>query len=308
MRFDGSVIRFAGDVEVLGQLQRVRAEQLAVALNRHLDFVDTAANRGELQIRQVQAEGNVLVENREIVEGQQRSSSYLQVPQLLIDQQTGQAQARGPGRLVMVRQGFAQTPGLPGPAPAARDASPAADQRLTFVQVEFQRQMQGDLQRRVVQFRDRVQVLYGPVLSWNETLQVDARLRADDVLLTCDQLSLAEGPALPDGKRSVSLQTEGNTYVEGQSFTARGERVSYEQSKDLLVLEGTARADAVLSHQMGLGGRRTEHAVRKILFWPQTQRVEVDDARYLDLSNFGGGGAPEAASSRRPDLLQTRPQ
>ena len=165
---------------------------------------------------------------------------------------------------------------------------PKEDQRLTFVQVDFQRQLQGDLQRHVVQFQGRVQVLYGPVLSWNETLQTDGVLGPDEVLLTCDQLTLAEGLPLPNSKRSVNLLAQGNTYVEGQDFTARGDRISYEQVKDLLVLEGTARDDAVLSHQARVGAPRTEHAARKILYWPQTQRVEVDDARYLDLSNLGG--------------------
>ena len=40
MNFDGTTIRFAGDVEVLGQLQRMRAQQLAVSLDPARRFRD----------------------------------------------------------------------------------------------------------------------------------------------------------------------------------------------------------------------------------------------------------------------------
>ncbi len=130
-------------------------------------------------------------------------------------------------------------------------------------------------------------MIYGPVLSWNETLSTDAPLRNNDVLLSCDQLTVAQGTLPTAGQPMLDLLAQGNTYVEGQTFTARGDRVSYAQSKELLVLEGTGRTDAVLSHQTRIGAPRSETAARKILYWTRTGRVEIDDARYLDLSNLG---------------------
>ncbi len=211
-----------------------------------------------------------------------------------IDQQTGEAKASGPGRVILVRQGFSRGLTLPSsPAasnPAGKMPPGEPDGRLTYVQIDFQRQLQGDLRQHVVAFQDRVQVLYGPVSSWNETLQAHSVLGPDQVLLTCDQLTLAEGIVAAE-REAIDRDVSSRKYLYRRTGVHRaGERVSYEQAKDLLVLEGTARVDAVLSHQSRVGAPRSEHAARKILYWPRTQRVEVDDARYLDLSNLGASG------------------
>ena len=108
-----------------------------------------------------------------------------------------------------------------------------------------------------------------------------------DVLMSGDRLAFAEGPTNELGQRSVNVSAYDNIYVEGKTFTARGQRLSYEQAKKLLVLEGTARSDAVLSHQARVGLPRTETVARKIKFWTDTQRVEIQGGSSADISNLG---------------------
>jgi hypothetical protein len=61
--------------------------------------------------------------------------------------------------------------------------------------------------------------------------------------------------------------------------------------KDLLVFEGDGRTDAQLFRQDRVGGPTSSASAGKILYWRQHNRVEVQDARYLDFDQIGGGGS-----------------
>jgi lipopolysaccharide export system protein LptA len=288
MDFDGQIARFEGRIEVRGPDQRLRAEKLFARLNQRIAFGKAAGNV-KFEIEQLRADGNVIIETQERPQSELTSFSYMQVPFAELHRTTGELRAGGPGRLITRRVGFEGNPAIavPPTANAGPDRTSDAQDRLTYLQVDYQRQISGNLHRRIIEFENRVQVIYGPVTSWNESIRPDAPLGKNDVLLSCDRLTLAEGVMSTATQRSIDLIAQGNAYVEGQAFTARGERLSYDQSKDQLVLEGTGHTDAVLSHQARVGAPRSETVARKILYWPKSQRVDFDDARYLDLSNLG---------------------
>jgi len=77
--------------------------------------------------------------------------------------------------------------------------------------------------------------------------------------------------------------------VEGESFTARSARLTWSEAKDLLVFEGDGRADARLFRQVRPGAAPSSASAGKILYWRSQERVEVEDARYLDLDQLRGG-------------------
>ncbi len=287
MEFDGQQAKFLGDVLVESTNQRMRAPEMTVRLSRRMQL-NNGSSAEPPKIASVDALGGVVMEARQLADGRMTSYSHLQVPTVHVDQDTGALETSGPGRVTIWKHGFQSNPGFGGPT-GPPSVSAVDQQRLTYVRVDFQQRIVGNLRRGIVRFQKRVQVVYGPVDGWSEQVDPQRELGENDILLSCDDLSLAQGPLLADGRRTFSAVALGNTYVEGRTFTARGDRVSYDQAKDQLVLEGTARRDAVLSHQARVGGRRSETAARKILFWPTTGRVEVDDARYLDLSNLTRG-------------------
>jgi lipopolysaccharide export system protein LptA len=289
MAFNGVQAHFAGGVDVRSAEHRMKGETLDVQLTHPVSFSNSSSGQ-PTEIRQVDVKGNVWIELAQYDQQQLISVARLQVPYARIDRQSGELHASGPGRLTTVRAGFR---GDWNPAAGSQPTQPdaeAADAK-TFLQVDYQREITGNIYRNIVDFWDRVQVVYGPVLSWNEIITTQGPLRKNDVLLSCDRLTVAQttigAPSAPSDKRLLDLLAQGNTYVEGQTFTARGERVSYAQSKGLLVLEGTGRTDAVLSHQTRVGASRSETAARKILYWIRTGRAEIADGRLLDLSNLG---------------------
>ncbi|MCA9150990.1 MAG: hypothetical protein KDA92_16875, partial [Planctomycetales bacterium] len=210
------------------------------------------------------------------------------VPDVRIKRGTGELQASGPGRVVAVRRGFN------GELSFVRSdqGQPTApsDSQLTYLQVDYQRQIRGNLDRQVVEFSNRVEVIYGPVQSWNETIRQDAPLRKTDALLSCDRLTLAEGMRTTENKRTIDLLAQGNTVVEAKLFTAYGDRLSYEQSKDQLVLEGTGNSDATLVYHSRVGAPQSKQVARKFMYWPKSHSLAIDNGLITDLNDLQGFG------------------
>jgi hypothetical protein len=111
------------------------------------------------------------------------------------------------------------------------------------------------------------------------------------VSINSDALGIAQAPPLPGQPRSsIELAAAGNVLVEGESFTARSARLTWSEGKDLLVFEGDGRSDAQLFRQVRVGAPTSSASAGKILYWRGLNRVDVDDARFLDLDQLGSGG------------------
>lgn len=313
MDFDGRFVRFGGQVQVESPDQQLRADLLEIRLNREVRFNGATTSKTPLEIEQILANGDVIIRSEQNENGRLVSRTRLQVPYAKLQRITGDIQAGGPGQLVTVRDGFRGNLSLAGgpesgrsPRPSGRSAEPFTEdgrepllprirdsrrppepEEKTYLQVDYNGTIEGNLNERIVHFQEHVRVIYGPVRSWNESLQPRGILRDNDVLLSCQRLTVAQGVQAIAGRPTFDLQAQGNTVVEGKTFTARGERVSFEQAKDLLVLEGSERADAVLSHQARVGAPRLEQVARKIFYRPSTGDATVQDARYSDLGNLG---------------------
>ena len=152
------------------------------------------------------------------------------------------------------------------------------------------------MNRRQMEFHQRVEAIWGPVAGWGDVLDPHAPggLAPRAVAITSDVLGVAQAPPPPGQRRaSLELMAGGNVLVEGESFTARSARLSWSEAKDLLVFEGDGRSDAQLFRQVKVGAPMSSASAGKILYWRALNRVDVDDARFLDLDQLGGGaGGP----------------
>jgi hypothetical protein len=294
MTFDGQQAVFEGTVEAARQEQMLVTEFLEVLLDRRINF---AAPRQAAQpkVEVVHCRDGVDVTNRASNEQGLSSIERLQAIDLSINHITGEVLAEGPGWLTRVQRGPPmRAPELPG---ARRDpnlnAAPGKE-GLNYLKVRFQQSLSGNLHRRQMRFADQVHAVYGPVPAWEAKIDPNSPegLGADGILLTCDQLDVLEMPDAGADGRHVELEAAGNTFVEGQTFTARANRMTYHQLKDMLVLEGSGRASAELSHQKRVGGPVSNLAAGKILYWRSSNRVEVDDAKFLDLGQMRQQAAP----------------
>jgi hypothetical protein len=315
--FDGLTARFVDQVVAKTDATTVRSGSLDVVFDRPFEF--GAAPRGGRQpdVVRVACGSKVWIENRSVQEDGGRSVEQLFVRDLVVDRLTGDVTGTGPGRLTSTRLG--QPPALnlpagaprPGGVPARPVAAPRQADELTYLGVDFQRGMRGNLNRRVMEFHQRVEAIHGPVADWAATLDPHAAggLPAGVVRIASDILSVGQAAAAPGADRSTfELGAGGNVLVEGESFTARSARLTWSQAKDLLVFEGDGRADAQLFRQLKPGAQPDSMASEKILFWIRQNRADVEGVRYLDIDRLPGNGpAPGLPGPGRPGRGKPEP-
>ncbi len=94
-------------------------------------------------------------------------------------------------------------------------------------------------------------------------------------------------------QRAIELLASGDVVAEGASngslFTARASRLTHDEAKDLLILEGDGRTDAQLFRQASAGSVPSTTLARKIFFWRSSGRVDIDGARSLQFNQMPGG-------------------
>jgi hypothetical protein len=321
MEFDGQAARWAGRVEARTGSQRLSAETLEARLRTRVDFSQPPKSRSSVQLASVAAAGGVFLESRSADATGPVSVEWLQVSDLSVDQVSGAMRGNGPGWFRTVRRGGvdgvlsggkgvagrtspptshaggAPASGNPPPPSATLRAttSGAAPPPLTVLAVQFQRQLTGNLQERVLTLSDRVRATYGTAGDWQAAASPDAALRVarPDVVLTCDRLTAAQVDQSREGQRApIELEARGSALVEGDTFSAAADRITYTEAKDLLVLEGTGRAPAELARQTRPGAPLTRTAAGRILYWRSVPRIEVDDWKFLNTAAplRGAGG------------------
>ncbi|MBU6221487.1 MAG: hypothetical protein KGR24_01920 [Planctomycetes bacterium] len=299
MDFDGLTARFVDRVVTTSGATAVHAGSLDVVFTQPLDFSAEGMQRGapRSDVARIACGSGVRIESQSTAADGSRSLEKLFVRDLVFDRATGDVAGTGPGRLQSTR--FGQGPALAMPAAAvpgqaAPAPPPPRPDELTYLGVDFQKGLRGNMQRRQMEFHQRVEAIWGPVAGWGDTLDPHSPsgLPPRAVAITSDVLGVAQTPPAPGQRRtSIELMAGGNVLVEGDSFTARSARLSWSEAKDLLVFEGDGRSDAQLFRQLKVGAPMSSASAGKILYWRALNRVDVDDARFLDLDQLGGGGA-----------------
>jgi hypothetical protein len=317
--FDGLTARFVDQVVAKSSATTVQAGSLDVVFDRPFEF--GAAPRGGRQpdVVRVACGSKVRIENRSKQEDGGTSVEQLFVRDLVVDRVTGDVTGTGPGRLTSTRHGQPPAMNLPAAAPGAGGvparpvATPRRPDELTYLGVDFQRGMRGNLNRRVMEFHQRVEAIHGPVADWADTLDPHAAgpLAAGVVRIASDVLSVGQAAAAAAAgqpRSTIELAATGNVLVEGEAFTARSARLTWSEAKELLVFEGDGRADAQLFRQLKAGAQPDSMASEKILYWIRQNRVDVEGVRYLDLDRLPGGpGQGGLPGGGGPTPLAPRP-
>ena len=304
MDFDGLTARFVDRVVTTSGDTALRAGSLDVIFTKQIDFSASTSDRTarNTDIARIACGNGVRIESESVAADGGKSVEKLFLRDLLVDRGSGEVTGSGPGRLASTRFGAAPgialpgAGGLPGSAGAAQPTPAPRPDELSYLGVDFQRGIRGNINRRQMEFHQRVEAIWGPVGGWNDTLDAHAAggLPPRAVAITSDVLSVGQAAPLPGLRRgTLELGAAGNVMVEGEAFTARSSRLSYSEAKDLLVFEGDGRSDAQLFRQERIGAPTSSASAGKILYWRGLNQVEVNDARFIDLEQLGGtGGAP----------------
>jgi hypothetical protein len=312
MEFDGRTVTFEQSVAASSDDQVLRTETLKVSLDQMVDFDQTSqldspsqldgGNRRQPKVQEVRCRGGVTMQSRTFDEKGLLSTEFLTAVNLDMNNLSGNIYAAGPGNVTSVRRGtpnmnaMGAMPGRPQLAPVAgpvgnqyngsvANKNGGDDEGISYLSVNFQHSITGNTFQRKINFHDQVRAVYGPVDTWASKLDNDDpdAVGPDGAILSCHRLSVISMQSPVDKRQSIELEAIGNTLIEGVLFTARGARMSFNQAKDLMILEGDGRNPATLYHQKIIGGPEENLHAGRIMYWPRTRKTTVEGAQSVEL-------------------------
>jgi lipopolysaccharide export system protein LptA len=260
--FDGLTARFEGDVSLrtdapaaAGQCITAQTPALVARLSRRLDFQATGG-QPQPELAHVMLDGgqhSVYVESRSFDEfSEQISRDQIQARNLAFDRLNGTLHADGPGWVSTVRKGTAGAPGgvtMPGqqqsqpPAPP-NPAAAAGANSFTSVHVAFEREIEGWLAQRKVEFRQQVVTTYAPCADFNDVKVADPIMPLAEQMFLMESDTLQATEFVQPANRWFELVASGHTQVRGNKFQVEAPLVSYASDKEVIAVQADGRAKA----------------------------------------------------------------
>lgn len=313
--FDGRVAHVLGDVEARLSGGRLHCQEMDLVFGEHIDLAALDGSQVTPELSEIVCKGGVELHQLAYDEatGQLSSVHQIKAVNLTLEQVSGDFRADGPGEAVVVGSSLGGAGVLGGdvrqPAAAPPNAG-ASGGLLDYIGLKFQYGVSGNLHRRESTFIGKVETIYGQVTSWDAHVDTDdfEQLGAGGYRMECDRLELVQ-MQLPSRKPWVEMVARGQTRVEGQSytglaFTGLAAQIRYDQSKDVLTLEGDGRSDARLYLQQSVGGQANHIAARKLQYSRSTGRYEIKDFGSLDLNQISRPPQAQTAPPRQRRSLQ----
>ncbi len=278
MAFDGQAANFVGQaVAVLGD-RRMMCQRMDVELDQQLSFTMDRKAAVDPQLLAVHCYDDVEFQNSSRAENSSKlvEIQRAKVWELHVNRETGELRAQGPGWMQMwrrtqsTRNMLSPTQGAQANRPMQADLS-----EWEFTKVKFDGTMTGNLHRRYTSFRDRVEIVHGPVQHPQQTIERDA-LPKKSGFMRCQELQVMQAAAEGDLRGQIQLVGQGDADIEGQGFFAQADQISFDQSKGTYMLRGFGKNLARLWHQDGTGQDARETAVQRMEFNPDSKTLRVD--------------------------------
>ena len=302
LNFDGRQVVFDRQITVVGADDRLWCDQLVGTLAAPIQFgqrVDPQTAR----LAEVECRGSVVIDHlTRDAAGNVTSHDRGQLNRLSINQLTNRISGDGPGVLRSTSSRDANQFNAISPAAGSAKQPASNPAQLHFLRVDFQRGLDGNILTKEIAFHDRVHTIYGSVDAWEQELDVNhpETLPPDTVTLSSDDLNVNEDPIAARNKVEtpgqggsklgpIQMRATGSVQIDGQSpgqgvFAANAASASYEQLKELFVLEGTDRQPATLRHQSQAGGqlKLVTDTARRIQFNRITGQVQQDGVHLFE--------------------------
>jgi len=285
MQFDGMIVDFEKDVNVaytLGSIQH--CDQLQVVLSEKFNFFGGQQNTG-IDPKRVIIKGIVDLDHDSYSkENPQKMTSreHIKINSIEINPKTGDFLAYGPGYVSVTfisgdlgsKFSAGLAPGTSATSASGTSANPNPE-AMSYLHIEFQESVSGNVNTKRLNFNDRVRCILFPVQSFAEKVNIsDTRLiTSKGVVLTCDnKLAIVDTSMGGAASNTYTLSAEGNasleTTVQGTIYEGHGERMVFDQAKNIVSMEGGRYTPAVLSKKASLS------SMSEKLF--EQQRVELN--------------------------------
>ncbi|QDT40122.1 OstA-like protein [Gimesia alba] len=286
MVFDGLTANFFGKVRTNMGDNRLRCQEMEVILSDRVSFSKKQPKGQKPNVHFITCRDGVEVESNEYMEnrlvGIRRASFW----QMNVDQKTGNAEARGPGWLILWRRENPNQPDSETKVSQANLPQKTATDSWTYTRIDFNGKMAGNVEQRSTTFDDRVQITHGGVKRPLDTIDPD-KLPPNAGWMRSNSLKLIQHEISGQKKKYISMLAKGNAELEGnaliknkrtptnQSFSASADTISFDESKDLYMMRSFGNRKATIRRFSRVGGVPNQSVAQQIEFSPTHDRVTL---------------------------------
>ena len=276
MLFDGQTATFLDNVEADLKNSRLKCEEMEVVLTEKISFREAAGPAAAAEVQRVICKDGVKVDHTLYADDELTEIRHGEFATLTLDQTSGRMDGVGPGRIDLWRPGQGKRAAL-GPRAVAQANRPLESEisNWDFTRVTFQGTTVGNLHDRQTKFQDRVHITYGPVARPLDTIDPD-HLPKDGGDLECDSLQIIQVKPTGTQKPHVELEAKGNAKLEGRTFNARADEITFDESKQLYTLRATGNRQATIWRQSTPNGEPSEASAKTWRFIPSTNYLRAD--------------------------------
>lgn len=327
MEFDGKKIEFKdhvvtglllADQEGIENEVEIQSGVMEIYLTRPVAFGATSSllveNRGEpLGLDRLIFDGGVDVTNDAFDANDRRTAfDQLHAKNLSYDHLSGGFKSDGPGYVSSVRKEFASSAlQLPGSKvnTVSKGDNAARKSGLSYIRVDFDGAITGNLLKRDLTFERRVNAVYSPVDAWDSIVDPNRRggLGEQGIALRSEELSIFQAPGGSTEEANFEFAATGNVMVEGSQFVAYGANAKYAPAKKLVILEGTQRKDCEVHKLDEYGELEVKTPARRMTYRTDNKTIQIQEAGLTVINetprmNFPktGGARPQGQTPSKP--------
>lgn len=287
MVFDGLTANFFGKVRTNMGDNHLRCQEMDVVLSDRVSFTEKQSEEQRPTVHFITCRDGVEVDSNEYLDNRLigiRSASFWQ---LNVDQKTGNAEARGPGYLILWRRENPQKSHEEQKLSLANLPQDTDTDNWNYTRIDFNGKMSGNVSQRSTTFDNGVRIIYGGVRRPLDTINPD-KLPPNAGWMRSNSLKLIQHDIEGQKKKFISMLAKGNAELEGnalvknkkapsnQSFIARADTISFDESKDLYMMRSFGNRKATI-RRFKRGGKSPSPPVnaQQIEFAPAYDRVTL---------------------------------
>ena len=276
MLFDGQTATFLDDVRAVLKNSRLTCAEMEVVLTERLSFRDDSGPAPTAEVQRVVCKDGVQVDQKLYIDEDPSEIRHGEFAKLTLDQTSGRMEAIGPGVIDMWRPGRGKRAAL-APRAVAQANRPLESEvsNWEFTRVTFQGKTVGNLRNRQTKFQDRVHIVYGPVAHPLDTIDPD-HLPKDGGEMECDTLQILQIKPTGTQKPYIELEAKGNAKLEGRTFNARADEITFDESKELYTLRSTGNREVTIWRQTTPDGEPSGASAKSMRFIPSQNYLRSD--------------------------------
>jgi hypothetical protein len=294
MLFTGQHAEFFGGIQAEQEHGRMTCQRLQVDLDRPVSLREGNKNGESAKVDRLVCDKSVQVEDSEWQDGRRVKYQSIVSPTLVVDNAEGTAVAGGPGTVRILQPGNGDTLPSAGSAsragprsdqagPASRGGAtvgqakpkPAQAEQLNLTRVKFGGRMWANNKNHTAVFRDDIEVVHLPTDNPNLDPDLDD-LAKDAFYLRCSLLKVRSRQE--NGKSNQELEAHDHVVARSQEFEAHADKLTYDEAKDQMVLEGGDGGKATMYRFTGKNLPPQKSTGRVIIYWRKSGELHVDDA------------------------------